>query len=149
MRVELNKFADYIRFEKKYSSHTCSSYQNDLTQFRDFIEITYDFDTVDQISHLHIRGWMAELIQQKIAPGSINRKLSTLKSFYKFLMRSGTITENPLLKIQSVKTSKRLPDFVDEAKMMEVMNGQEFEDNYQGKLEKLIVEIFYQTGIPR
>src|SRR5438128_1209593 len=138
--VEINKFTDYLRFEKKYSPHTCLSYQNDLISFKDFIDTSYDFSNIAEISHLHIRSWMASLIEQKISPRTLNRKLSTLKSFYKYLLRNNIVKENPLLKIQSVKVPKRLPDFVDETKMEDLISNHKFQDNYQGRMEKLILE---------
>lgn len=154
--VEINRFTDYLRFEKKYSSHTCTSYQNDLIQFRDFIEITYGFTSINEITHLHIRSWMASLIEQKIAPRSINRKLSTLKSFYKFLIRNSIVTDNPMLKIQSAKVPKHLPDFVDENQMNKLFSKNEEGNNqkkvpetYEEKLHQLILELFYQTGMRR
>ena len=154
----INKFINYLQFEKKYSPHTCVSYQTDLSHFNNFFASKYQTIDFQSIHHLQIRSWVAELIQQKLNPKSVNRKLSTLKSFYKFLLKNKLVTSNPLVKIQSLKTAKNLPSFIDESGMNQLFleekkNNSDTEglgnDKYTIALTNLIIELLYQTGLRR
>ena len=154
----INKFIDYLQFEKKYSPHTCVSYQTDLLSFNNFFTIRYQIEDLSSIHHLQIRSWVAELILQKLNPKSVNRKLSTLKSFYKFLLKNKFVDANPLVKIQSLKTAKNLPSFIDEEgmdqlfqedKRVRTTSEAQGNDKYTNALENLIIELLYQTGLRR
>ncbi len=144
-----NRFFDYLRHEKKYSPHTLISYQTDLTQFLSFIDPSNESYSVAEVNYQQVRRWITQLIAQKISAKSINRKLSSLKSFFKFLQKNNVIEVNPLSKITGPKTPKRLPVFVDETNMQQLLDGVTFEDSFKGNTDKLIMEIFYQTGIRR
>lgn len=146
------KFINYLRFEKRYSEHTITAYQKDLSQFSVFINTHYDTLLIEKIKRKHIRSWMASLSEDKIAPKSINRKISTLSSFFKYLNRQGIITVSPMLNIIKPKTEKRLASFVRQDKIENVLS--EASDNKKAETipelnKQLIVEIFYQTGIRR
>jgi integrase/recombinase XerC len=140
-------FKKYIQFEKRFSTHTVIAYQNDLLQFADYVAQTYKISTIAEVNHLIIRSWIVDLMNNKITPRSVNRKITTLKTFYKFLLRQKIVTENPMLKIQSPKTSKRLPVFVEKEKMDTLLDNVEFGDDFTGHRNKLIIELFYSTGM--
>lgn len=144
----VESFLNYIQYEKRYSKNTSEAYQNDLEQFNVFITAN-GCDDVLQVTHIDIRNWMVSLMQDKISPRSINRKISTLKSFYKYLLRKGTITKNPLTKVQPPKTSKRLPVFVEQPGIDKLLTEIEFSEGYEGLLEKTIIELLYGTGMRR
>lgn len=153
--AEINSFIEYLKFEKKYSAHTCLSYNNDLSQFLDFITTQYDTKSLFTVQSTFVRSWIAELSAAKMANRSISRKISSLKSFYKHALRNGFIAENPLNRLPAIKSKKRLPNFVDEYSMEKMDTLQEddikpmFDNSYKGKLDKLIFELLYQTGIRR
>ena len=143
-----NKFLQYLTSEKRFSNHTIKSYTTDLTQFNTYIETEFDSCTeLEEINYQMIRSWVASMLERKISPRSINRKISTLKSYFKFLLRNGFLAENPMLKIVSPKVKKRLPVFIDQAQIEELLNEVEFETGFVGERDKLIIELFYVTGI--
>lgn len=142
-----DRFVEYLQFEKRFSPHTLVAYQTDLSQFIDYLEHTYEIKTIEEINHSLIRSWIVDLMNHKISPRSVNRKITTLKTFYKFLLRQKIVVENPMLKIQSPKTSKRLPVFVEKEKMDALLDTIEFGDDGAGLRNKLIIELFYATGM--
>ena len=146
---QLNSFFDYLTYEKKYSIHTITSYKNDLFQFIEFINPQKEELPASEINYQHIRAWVAELIKHKIAARSVNRKLSSLKSFFKYLQRQQIIEINPLSKISGPKTPKRLPVFVDEQQMENLFFEVKFEEGFNGQRDRLILDLLYQTGIRR
>lgn len=145
-----DSFIKYLQFEKRYSSHTIRSYSIDLEQFFSFCKHSLKhFDPLN-ISHKIIRSWIVYLMENNISPRSVNRKITTLKSFYKFLIREKLIAHNPLDKILSLKINKKLPFFVEEAQMNILLSGTsgiDFGDDYEGFRNRLIIEMFYLTGI--
>ena len=140
-------FLDYLKFQKRYSRHTIISYQNDLKDFFGFIETNYGNLALTEISTTLIRTWLANLKQDKIASKSINRKISTLKSFFKYQLRKETISVTPMTTIVSLKVSKRLPSFIEEKDMDTLFQHVEFPDTWEGKTDRLLLQIFYQTGM--
>lgn len=149
MSATITRFIEFLRYEKKFSNNTLISYKNDLDQFSTFILGEFELDKISEVSHNHIRSWISSLIQDKILTRSINRKLSTLKSYFKFLRKEGVLITSPLLKIQSPKTSKTLPVFVDESKMEKLTHFITDNSPYANMLIFLIVELLYQTGMRR
>jgi integrase/recombinase XerC len=147
MQAQIQSFLNYIEFEKRYSRHTLESYTNDLLQFDAFLK-PYEKE-VAQAIHIDVRNWMVSMMEQKITPRSINRKISTLKSFYKFLMRRGEIKKSPLAKVQTPKTSKRLPVFVELPGIEKLLKDTEFAEGYEGLRDKMIIELLYGTGMRR
>ncbi len=144
-------FLHYLLREKRYSPHTCSAYSTDLIEFRDYLATEYEIDSLLEVNHQFIRSWIARLMDEKISPRSINRKISSLRAFYRFELREGNIKVNPTLKVTTPKTKSRLPVFVDE-KPMEVLHQvgivEESEDDlYTGHLVRMIIEILYGTGM--
>ena len=146
---QLYLFFDYLTFEKKYSPHTVTSYKNDITQFIAFIDPSKEGFLVSEINYQQIRAWIASLIKAKIAARSVNRKLSSLKSLFKFFQRQQFIDVNPMSKISGPKTPKRLPVFIDEHQMTNLFEGVNFEEGFNGQRDRLILDLLYQTGIRR
>ena len=140
-------FIDFIRYEKRYSPNTIIAYDKDLTQFFYFIQQMYQVDSIEQVNHQMIRSWIISLADKKVTPRSINRKISTLKTYYKYLLKERIVHVNPLLKIISQKTNKNLPEFVSKEKMDELFDEIYFEESFVGVRDKLILEMFYYTGM--
>src|SRR5436853_1987169 len=111
---EAGSFINYLRFQKRYSPHTLTSYQNDLEQFLEFLTHTFDTPSIQSVNAPMVRTWLAGLKENKLSARSINRKISTLKSFYKFLMKNGLVESSPMTIINAPKTNKRLPVYVEE-----------------------------------
>jgi len=145
----LTLFFEYLQHEKKVSAHTLLAYQNDLKQFISFINIIEEDFLVSEINYQHIRGWIGNLLDNKLATQSVNRKLSSLKTFFKFLMTQKVIEFNPMSKITGPKNSKRLPVFVEEHQMEQLFSDIKFEKGFIGVRDKLILDILYQTGLRR
>jgi integrase/recombinase XerC len=144
----LQPFVDYLKFEKRYSGYTVRSYHDDLEQFRLFLIENYRDTQIEMTDHLQIRSWLAFMRSQKLTAKSINRKISTLKSFFKFQMKAGVIGQTPMNKIVSPKNGRRLPVFINEkdaGKLVENL-GQETGD-WKGLNTRLLISMFYQTGM--
>lgn len=140
-------FFDYLRFERRYSPHTVLSYQTDLRQFTAFLLTTYELAEPAQADHTLIRSWVVELMQQHQDPRTVNRKIACLRSYYKYLLRTGVIQKNPMLRITSPKVAKKLPDFVPEESLNDLLNSFAFPDTLGGARDQLILELLYGTGI--
>ena len=140
-------FLDYLKFQKRYSPHTLISYKNDLNSFFTFLLQQFGETALEDIKTAFIRSWLAELKQQGMESKSINRKISTLKSFFKYQLRQQTITVSPTTAIISPKISKRLPQFVDKKDINTLLKHVEFPDTWEGKTDWLILQLFYNTGI--
>ena len=143
----IKSFISYIFYEKRYSPTTISSYKNDLTQFQSFLRETYHIDQTEQADFNMIRSWLVRLTEQEYNPRSINRKIATLKSYYKFLLRTGIIEINPALRVRALKIARKSPTFVEEDKLLQVLNQLQFENNFSDLRSQLILEILYGTGI--
>src|SRR5579862_6495473 len=125
MHPSAQSFLNFIEFEKRYSKLTLESYQNDLKQFHDFLAKN-ESSEIPFATHTDIRNWVVSLMEARLTARSINRKISTLKSFYKFLMKKGEIKKNPVSKVQSPKMSKRLPVFVEQPGIDKLLTQIEF-----------------------
>ena len=144
---QLQPFLDYLRFEKRYSQHTIISYQNDLEQFFQFLISQFDGPELPNISSVFVRSWLAEMRNDKISPKSINRKISSLKSFFKYQLKLGAISQTPMTTIVSLKMNKRLPSFVAQNDMETLRNSVEFPATWKGRTNKLLLSLFYNTGM--
>ena len=142
-------FLDYLKFQKRYSEHTILSYQNDLSVFFHFIELKFEETSVQQINASFVRTWLASLKEQGMESKTINRKISSLKSFFKYQMKQGVLQSSPMATIVSPKQKKRLPQFVEEKDMNTLFQHVEFPDNWEGKTHRLLFELFYKTGMRR
>lgn len=143
----IEKYLQYLQYEKRFSEHTLSAYNNDLIQFSEYIKDTYGLTSFTEVGHLCIRGWVVHLMDEKISARSINRKLSCLTSFYKFLRKRGFMQNNPMLKVIAPKVGKRLPHYVSEQSMELLKDDVVYKPNYSGTRDKCIMELFYGTGI--
>ncbi|NER09202.1 integrase/recombinase XerC [Muriicola jejuensis] len=142
-------FISYLSLEKKYSPHTVKAYRKDLEEFRDF-HLSRGGDTgIDQANYGEIREWIVDLVEQGISNRSVNRKVTALKSYYKFLLKVGDIPANPLARHKALKTPKKVEIPFSQAEMNELLNSISFEDNFEGLRDRLIIELFYATGIRR
>jgi integrase/recombinase XerC len=140
-------FINYIRFEKRYSNNTVLAYEKDINQFCEFIVNDYQISSDAQINHHMVRSWIASLADNEVTPRSIKRKISTLKSYFKFLTIENLIDDNPLLKLSIPKSKKRLPEFLSEEKMDFLLDEIAFDNDFSGVRDKLILELFYHTGM--
>tara|TARA_B110000459_G_C16618593_1_gene500305 strand:+ start:3123 stop:4004 length:882 start_codon:yes stop_codon:yes gene_type:complete len=144
---KISEFCDYLSHQKRYSIHTVSAYKKDLEQFNQFLISDFDTNSFSEANSHIVRSWIVQLIENDISPRSINRKISTLKSFYKYLLKNNEIDINPLLKVITPKTSKRLPVFVGESEITNLFAQIEFPNGYEGSRDNIILELFYATGI--
>ena len=140
-------FLKYLSSEKRYSSHTVTAYKKDLSQFQNYLEEQFEIIAPEQALHVHLRGWVVELTELELNPVSINRKIATLKSFYKFLVAREYLEKNPAEAIKPLKTENRLPSFVKESEMHSLLDTVTYEDDLIGQRDKLLLELFYNTGI--
>lgn len=140
-------FINYLQFEKRTSAHTVVSYKTDLQQFSLFLSTYAPETTIEQANSRQIRNWMVQLSEEKLSNRTINRKISALKAFYRYLLKTGKITKNPTSKIISPKLSKRLPVFIDQSSINKILNDIVFTDDFAGIRNKLIFNLFYSTGI--
>ncbi|KQR70642.1 tyrosine-type recombinase/integrase [Pedobacter sp. Leaf176] len=143
----LNSFLTYLSHEKRYSPHTITSYQADISQFQDFISNTFQLDFFE-IKHTHIRSFMVELMENKSSENTISRKISALRSFYHFLSRAEKIANNPMQLIKSPKVPKRLPVFVENQKLDKLLDSEVFfDDSFNSKRDHIVIELLFGTGI--
>ena len=140
-------FLDSLKFEKRYSPHTIRSYQDDLSQFTRFLEKEFDNPGLAAINASLVRSWLAHLKEEGLTAKSINRKISSLKGFFKWAMRLGLLTASPMMNIISPKTAKRLPTYIEQRDMDQLLHEVQFGDDLQGRTDKLIINLFYSTGM--
>lgn len=145
---QIADFIQTLRFEKRYSSNTLLSYRNDLDSFFSYCLTIYDLGDPVKVHHHHIRSWIIWLKEQGMKPASINRKISSLRSFYKYLRKNGLVKENPLLVIRLQKKEERLPKFLKETETSSLLQSV-FSEGFKGLTEELICTILYDTGMRR
>lgn len=142
-------YADYLLKEKNYSLLTLRAYTDDVASFEKFIKEEDEGVSLEEINYSFIRRWVVSLVESGMANKTVNRKISSLKSFYKFLLRSRQITVNPLLQHKSLKTEKKVQVPFSEKELQDVMSDVDYPDDFEGIRNRLIIEIFYTTGIRR
>jgi integrase/recombinase XerC len=148
MNNEYDTFVSYLQHEKRYSAHTILAYETDLKQFIDFLQSQYQIGLPSEASHFIIRSWIVSLMENKLDPRSVNRKITTLRTLYRFLVRQGTVLKNPMLKVQAPKTKKKLPEYVDEEKMERLLEtSSEVMGDFESVRNYLMVDFFYRTGV--
>jgi integrase/recombinase XerC len=144
----ISRFGDYLKFEKRYSPHTLTAYLNDLQQFSAFVQTQFDCKDVEDVIAAFARTWLAGIKDEIDAePKTINRKISSLKSFFKFLLRQQIISVNPMTTVVSQKQRKRLPQFVDKGDIEKLWRYSDFPDTWEGRTQRLILVLLYQTGM--
>ncbi|MES2617923.1 MAG: site-specific integrase, partial [Bacteroidota bacterium] len=140
----ISQFETYLVSERKVSPHTSKAYLTDLSQCFSYLA-TLDIQNIQSVKHLHIKSWLADQMVNKADPKSVNRKISSLKTYFKYLLRHQLVDKNPMLKITSPKIAKKLPVFVAESAMDDILDGPE--SDAIDPLAKDIVSTIYQTGI--
>jgi integrase/recombinase XerC len=143
----LNAFLSYLQFEKRYSVHTITAYSNDLLQFFDFIESQYDKFELEHVTGTMVRTWLASMKEATITSKSLNRKISTLNSFFKFQMQTGVLIKSPMDTVTSPKMNKRLPAFVAENDIEQLLLNLSYAEGWKGFTEKMVIQLFYSTGM--
>lgn len=141
-----NKFIEYLVVEKRFSEHTCVAYRKDLEQFLEFSGVA-NVDDLREVTSKVIRGWMVELLEQGLVSQSVNRKLSTLRSYFKWLRRNNVVDTNPMQLVSGPKNSKRLPSFAQKQELAPERIDILFSNDFEGTRDRLMFEFFYQTGI--
>lgn len=143
----IQSFLDHLAFQKRYSPHTIISYQNDLSGFFDYIELQFGNTALSEINASFVRSWLASLKESGMESKSLNRKISSLKSFFKYQLKQGVVLTSPMATIVSPKIKKRLPQFVAEKDISTLFEYVEFPDDWEGKTHLLILQLFYNTGM--
>ncbi len=144
----LDIFLDYLKNEKRFSNNTIVAYENDINQFNEFLREFYELnDKLEQVDPFHLRSWSVYLIDLGSSARTVNRKLTSLKSFYKFLLSRRIIDINPASILKGPKISKRLPSFVSENELLQLFDNFTFDDEFENRRNRLMIELFYATGI--
>lgn len=143
----IEPFLEYLAFEKRSSEHTVISYRTDLDQFRKYLLFQYELDKPETASSVMLRSWIVSLMEEKLNPTSINRKMASLRSYYSFLRRRKYIVKDPSGILTSMKMRRKLPAFVDEKAMESLFDSEGFTDDFTGCRDRVIMELLYGTGI--
>lgn len=143
----IETFLDYLKYEKRYSRHTLISYQNDLEQFFSYLISQFDAPAINQITPMFVRSWLAEMKEDEISSKTINRKISSLKSFFKYQMKLGQLEQTPMTTVTAPKLNKRLPVFVEQKDMGTLFEHVAFPEGWKGRTERLVLLLFYGTGM--
>jgi integrase/recombinase XerC len=147
--MSINHFLDFINHEKKYSPHTCVAYKQNLSNFQNYCSKNFNIEDIDLVEYFHIRSWIISLVEMQNSNRTINRKISVLRSYYNFLLKTETIKVSPLKLHKPLKASKNInvPFSIDE--VSQLLDGELFSQDYRGILEKTIITVLYYTGIRR
>ena len=144
--ININNYLSYLELEKRYSKHTIISYKRDLQDFKEFIDEFYQLP-MNQIELTHIRSYMVSLLEKELAKTSVSRKISSVKSFFKYLLKENIIESSPVHLIETPKLEKRLPVFIKEDELTKLFEEIQYEEGLTGIRDKLILTLFYQTGM--
>ena len=145
----IESFLDFLKFEKRYSKLTVRSYKNDLLQFSAYCQDELGQDNTSKATYRNIRSWIIRLLENGMSSNTVKRKISSLKSYFKFLMKQGVLEQNPMTKVISPRSKKVLPGFIEQEPMNLLLDQFDFGEGYIGARDKLIIELFYITGIRR
>ena len=145
----LDQFSNYLEYERRYSNHTVNSYRVDLTQFIEFCQDQYEISDIKAIRHPIVRSWIVSMIENGYVNKTINRKISSLRTFYNFLKRRNLVDVNPMLKIVAPKIPKRLPSFIKEQEISALFDNLNEDVGYSSFRNRIIIELLYTTGMRR
>jgi integrase/recombinase XerC len=145
--IPQQRFLDHIKFERRLSVHTVRAYMDDLSAFFLFTEQQFEINAPEMVTSAMVRSWVADLSVRKVQARSINRKLSSLKAFYRFGQKTGMFSSSPLANIPVLRIKKRLPAYIEKDKMETLLHEIEFPDSFQGRTEYLVISLLYHTGI--
>ncbi|GAA0879356.1 tyrosine-type recombinase/integrase [Algoriphagus jejuensis] len=143
----IDSFINYLEYEKRSSPHTVTAYRGDLEQATEFVSLSFEIQELEQCSHADLRAWIIDLVEQGLSTTTVNRKLATLKSYFKFLLRSRVIDRDPTYKLKSLKNPKKLPEFVQEMTIESVLEESVYELNFEGQRDRMVMEFLYLTGV--
>ncbi|GMQ25900.1 tyrosine-type recombinase/integrase [Algoriphagus sp. oki45] len=143
----IDSFINYLEFEKRSSAHTVLAYRKDLEQAAEFVHLSFELANLESCTHAELRAWIIDLVEQGMSATTVNRKLATLRSYFKFLLRSKVITKDPTYKLKSLKTPKKLPDFVQESTLEDVLKEEVYDATFEGQRDRMVMEFLYLTGI--
>ncbi|MTH16473.1 tyrosine-type recombinase/integrase [Flavobacterium sp. LC2016-01] len=149
MKSNKDAFRDYLELEKKYSAHTVNAYLSDISFFEIFNKIHFEQETIDGVNYSQIRSWIVSLVDEDVSNVSVNRKMASLKAFYKFLLKTKQIEVNPMLKHKALKTPKIVQIPFSEKELGDLMQGIDSPTGFEEVRDKLIVDLFYTTGMRR
>lgn len=149
MKNNKEAFRDYLQLEKKYSPHTVLAYCNDIASFESFNAVHFEQETIDQVNYSQIRSWIVSLVDADVTNVSVNRKIASLKAYFKFLLKTKQIDASPLLKHKALKTPKKLQIPFSEKEVDAVLAGMQNTIGFEAIRDKLIIDLFYTTGIRR
>ncbi|WP_046758269.1 tyrosine-type recombinase/integrase [Kordia jejudonensis] len=147
--MTFTSFTEYLKLEKNYSDHTVTAYQNDLVTFSKFCEEEYQNTNINQVHYVQIRNWIVSLVNSGLQNATINRKISSLKTYYKYLLKTKQITVSPLVKHKALKTAKKIQVPFSEKEMQMVLVNMNFNNDFEGIRNKTIIEMLYATGMRR
>lgn len=146
-RDSIQSFLDYLKYQKRYSTHTIRSYQDDLVQFLRFVEMQFEDVSLTAIGYNHVRSWLASIKENEISSKTINRKISSLKSFFKYLVKTSVLDQTPMTRIVTPKNSKRLPDFIQEGDAGKLIGALKNTEDWKSLNTKMLITLFYTTGV--
>jgi len=147
--MAIDAFIAYLTHEKNYSPHTIKAYRKDLEDFGTFFRESDGQLSVEEADYGAIRNWIVSMVEKGISNRSVNRKITSLKSYFKFLLKVGAIQANPLARHKALKTSKKIEIPFSQAEMSDLFNEVPFEEDFEGVRDRLIIELFYATGMRR
>jgi integrase/recombinase XerC len=143
----IQSFLDYLKYQKRYSSYTIRAYHDDLAQFFGYLQTQFGDVSLGAIGHNHVRTWLASIRERDITAKTINRKISSLKSFFKYMVKSGVLEQTPMTRVLTPKISKRLPDFIMESDADKLMGSLKNSEDWKGLNTKMLISLFYTTGM--
>ena len=147
--MSIKSFIDYLQLEKKYSHNTIKAYENDIMSFSDYNKNEFDQSSINKVDYSQLRSWIVKLVESKISNRSINRKISSLNTYYKFLLKIEKIKKNPLDDHRALKTKKIIQLPFSEKEVMSALDINNFKNSFEGRRDRLIIEMLYSTGIRR
>lgn len=145
----ITDYLQYLRFEKRYAQHTLGAYERDLSQFNAYVSSQFGLDDERVITHFHIRSWLATFKEQDLQATSINRKLSAVNSFYKYMLKMQVVKKNPVRQLHAMRRAERLPVYLKEQETEHLLEEVQFEEGFKGFTDRMICELLYQTGMRR
>jgi integrase/recombinase XerC len=150
MQLLVGAFLGYIGKEKRFSHHTVMAYAKDLSQFITFMQDGLHIGSINEVDHHDIRSWIISILEdEKLQASTVNRKISCLRSFFKFLLRNGHLVKDPMLRITSLRTSRKLPMFIEQAQMERLLDDVDFGEGFTSLRDRLMIDLLYNTGMRR
>jgi integrase/recombinase XerC len=143
----IDSFINYLEYEKRSSPHTIVAYRKDLEQAQEFVSLSFGILQLESCTHPELRAWVIDLVEQGLSSTTVNRKIATLRSFFKFLLRSRMMSQDPTYKLKSLKNPKKLPEFVQEMAIEAVLEESVYEPNFEGQRDRMVMEFLYLTGV--